>query len=312
VGVTAPIVLIVVITIAVLVFQRREPAYAGKPLSHWLAQLWGEPLPLHPPQDPPAPEAEVAVRSIGTNALPFLLRSLTVRDSHIKEALLKLEESQPKISLGLKSRDGRVVEEAVVGYVTLAEIAEPAVPDLVALVNGQDEIASYAAGAVLPYLGAAGIEATVKLLSSTNRALRRRAAFGFASPVLRGTNQNRYQTFNTRYRQQGEHAVPALLGLLNDNDTDLAQSAIHTLSWLSWHPDEVIPALTSLAGKDSTPIQLRVSALRAIGMFGKTAASAVPFLQTFTNDANKSIRAASSNAIWRIGGATSNMIDAVK
>ena len=65
----------------------REPVYRGKPLSVWLQRyiqggsyigFW------------PEPEADEAIRQIGTNAIPTLLLMLREHDSKLKLALLRL------------------------------------------------------------------------------------------------------------------------------------------------------------------------------------------------------------------------------
>jgi len=69
----AAAILVSLITAVVLVSFRdvtNEPSYQGKPLSKWLENFFK----LEPPHDPPMPEAQIAIRSIGTNALPHLLR----------------------------------------------------------------------------------------------------------------------------------------------------------------------------------------------------------------------------------------------
>jgi len=76
-----------------------EPCYADQPLSYWIRQLpctipngdlasWKEvPRMKYMGQlygSPPASNAAVAVRAIGTNALPYLLRSMGQSDSESK------------------------------------------------------------------------------------------------------------------------------------------------------------------------------------------------------------------------------------
>ena len=293
------------VAVAYFVLHRGEPEYAGKPLSHWLSQLKGE-----PPHDPPVPEAEAAVRAIGTNALPLLLKYLTDEDSPIKKALREFEASQPLIKLGLKPEGTKAVEAAN-GYVALAEIAAPAVPDLVVLVNSQDAANKELAGAVLPYLGSAGFDATVKLLSSPNKAIRESAAFHLAWPVSGRTNQLHLR-FENRYRQQAANSLPVLIGLLKDNDADVARSSTFALGRLRLRPDEVIPALTNLAANETVPLKVRIGAIDAVGRFDKPAEPVVLFLHSLTNDSNPRIRGAASNAVWRIGGAFSTNLDAEK
>jgi len=297
------IVLTAAVTVAFLALHRGEPEYHDRPLSHWLAELSGR-----PPHDPPVPEAEVALRAIGTNALPFLLRSLTAEDSRIKKVLIKFNESQTVIKLGLKPAETRE-EEVFAGYLALAEIAQPAVPDLVALMNGPDKRASSFVGMVLPYLGPAGLEASAKLLSSTNSAVRRSAVLNLAMPVFIEESQHRRVNFSEHFRQQAGDIVPKLVALLRDDDPNVAHAATFALGVFRMRPDEVIPVLTNLAANEAAPLSVRGSAIFAVGKFGKTAGHVVPLLHTFTNNASAGIRGAASNALWQIGGGASKNVD---
>src|SRR6266478_5031865 len=53
--------------------RQREPEYKGRKLSEWAFLVTG-PFPYHDSAFPKMPEAEEAIRQIGTNALPWLLR----------------------------------------------------------------------------------------------------------------------------------------------------------------------------------------------------------------------------------------------
>jgi len=80
---------LLVATAGVIVWQglgEREPVYQGKPLNIWL-QLYithGSIIDVRP-----HPEADEAVRQIGTNAIPSLLHMLRARDSKLKLALMR-------------------------------------------------------------------------------------------------------------------------------------------------------------------------------------------------------------------------------
>src|SRR6266849_1668863 len=71
-----------------LVLRPREPAYQDKPLSAWLEQYYGSNLTLITDTNSPARlEAENAIRQIGTNGLPLLLRLISTRDSPLTKQL---------------------------------------------------------------------------------------------------------------------------------------------------------------------------------------------------------------------------------
>jgi hypothetical protein len=254
-----------------------------------------------PPFDPPILEAQEAVRVIGTNALPFLLSWIIAEDSWFRKKLIQFDNGQTKINLHLKPAATKAIEAAY-GFMALAELGEPAASDLSGIVLGANEEASDLAVSVLPYLGSAGVESVIELLSSTNAVTRRRAALTLCSPLLGGAHQDRYAGFTERYRRRSAEAVPALIRLLSDNDTNVAYAATFALRTLSARPEEVIPALTNLAASAAAPPNVRGGAIVAVGTYGSAARSVIPFLQTFTNDANSRFRGAASNALWRIAG----------
>src|SRR5688572_15566759 len=68
-------------------FYRPEPVYHGKPLSTWAQQYgsnrWSS-------NQAAAREAELAIRQIGSDAVPFLLDQLRTEESRTKKRLREL------------------------------------------------------------------------------------------------------------------------------------------------------------------------------------------------------------------------------
>jgi len=293
---------VVAVALACLALCRREPRYNGKPLSYWLDQLT-----FDAPFDPPVPEPQLALQTMGTKALPHLLRRLTAKNSRIKEALREFDETHGKMNLGLKRAEPEV-EKAIMGYMALGEIAAPAVRDLVALVNKRNETASDAAISVLPFLGSEGIRATMRLISSTTNSFAKSVLiFNLAAPVFHSpTNSERHKNFQQRYRHQIEPMVQDLVQeltcFLNDDDQRVASTAVRTLGRLRVRPELIIPALTNLTADERLPLKVRIGSITAAGNFGKEANNVAPFLRTYAENTNSGIRAAVSNALSRING----------
>jgi HEAT repeat protein len=88
-----------------------EPSYWGKSLREWLRTWDGVDL---------SAEARVALRQMGTNAIPTLLRMLTYRD--------------PEFGVW----DDDLCQQAVLGLNHLGEAGTPALPKLKELIAGQD------------------------------------------------------------------------------------------------------------------------------------------------------------------------------
>jgi len=129
--------LLVTLLIAVLGFASwlllrpdPEPSYQGKPLSYWL-----EGLALG--STPPA-QANEAVRQIGTNAIPTLLRMLKMRDSNFKLNFIHFASKHHVISMNYLSyiwfRTAEIRHyEAISGFTCLGSQARSAVPELIKL-----------------------------------------------------------------------------------------------------------------------------------------------------------------------------------
>ncbi len=104
----------------------REPSYAGKSLGYWLRQdFWSIRV-----GKGPSPEAEDAVRKIGTNALPTLIQMLRARDSRLKLALMKWSAKQSLINFQFNSSWERR-SQGQVGYLILGPAAAQQVPELI-------------------------------------------------------------------------------------------------------------------------------------------------------------------------------------
>jgi hypothetical protein len=75
--------------------REREPVYQGKPLSSWLIAVYST------TGTPEAQEeqANAAVRQVGTNVLPTLLRMLRAKDSPLKVKLMALADKQHVIKI---------------------------------------------------------------------------------------------------------------------------------------------------------------------------------------------------------------------
>ena len=112
----------------------REPVYGGKSLSVWAEDLYPK-RPFSEPADVgeffvKRDQANSAIRQMGTNALPCLLKMLHYRDSSLKIQLMKLAAKQNviRIRLTLASRINQGAAQAIVG---LGILGKPAIPDLI-------------------------------------------------------------------------------------------------------------------------------------------------------------------------------------
>jgi hypothetical protein len=123
-----PVILVGVIFLAL---GHREPTYNGKELSRWLNELAA--LDYSKRWDLQTEQAQ-AVRAIGTNALPWLFSQLRAHGSRWQWQLNKLLARQSIIKYRFPDVDAGP-RRATAGFRALGELAEPAIPELLSLVE---------------------------------------------------------------------------------------------------------------------------------------------------------------------------------
>lgn len=230
----------VVAELAILIFALpREPVYAGKSLSYWMAHWYygGTPGALG------NPSAKVAIREAGTNALPFLIKWMGMRFSS--------DENYNYPSWALH------------GFEVLGPTAKAAVPDLVALLGKRGNFPDLA----LAQIGPDAIPALTDVLR-TNRDFRvRRGALEAlsymgtnAEPALPclllclkpGPDGREGETAGTLAevgRNRPETVIPALIGALTNSTGYGAAAIADALSVFGGAAKAAVPGLLA-AGKD--------------------------------------------------------------
>jgi hypothetical protein len=149
--------LVLAALVGVMLWQARsldEPRYGGKRMSAWL----DEPSALA--GDPNAAPA-AAVRAIGTNAIPWLLSEFKAGGSTLNWRLNQLLEKQRVIKYRFPF-DQRVLR-ALRGFYTLGPLAEPAIPNLLELVEAEPGCIPEA----LAGIGTAALPALQQCLTNT-------------------------------------------------------------------------------------------------------------------------------------------------
>ncbi|MGH7970875.1 MAG: HEAT repeat domain-containing protein [Limisphaerales bacterium] len=105
----------------------REPRYHHRPLSAWLGELDLD-------QAGSAKQAEQALRALGTNCIPCLLKMICARDSLWERAAVSIERHQPMVRFQL-TPTSVVRYRAVLGFRVLRAGARDAVPALIQLLE---------------------------------------------------------------------------------------------------------------------------------------------------------------------------------
>ena len=112
-----------------LTMASREPSYHDKPLNFWLSRATDSGTVLYNQKDPNVIECRETIRSIGTNAIPMLLRILKAKDSAVKKVAMDLVERQDYVKFPIRSAEDQK-QKAQAGFYLLGDLASNAAPAL--------------------------------------------------------------------------------------------------------------------------------------------------------------------------------------
>jgi hypothetical protein len=191
---------VVLLSIAafLMLSQRSLPSFQGISLDHWLERgLLSD------------PNAELAIRSIGSNALPFLVNTIRRKDATFTIRLNRLISWQKVIPELPMVSDKYPL--AYSGFKILGVSAEPAIPELSVLLY-RAETSRQAAMALAAIGTTLAQQVLVRTLSNTNPEIQ------FSSAVALAQVQN-----------PRRDTVTALTNLLIEPDTGVRCAAIYAL-----------------------------------------------------------------------------------
>jgi hypothetical protein len=232
-------VLLVAVVAAVvwLSMPSPEPVYQGKRLSYWLAGYdTGNYNAMHPmgPSPPTAGQADNAIRQIGTNAVPALLRMLQLPNPTLTERLLNVARKQHIIKIPFESAN--LNEKAFFGLMALGSQASNAVPQLIAIFEkNPSSFPQTAAPAILGTIGPASERAVPALLQGIthpHKTVRGNVIFALG-----------------RIHAQPKLVVPALIKCLNDSDQFVQAAAVEALGAFGNDAQTAVPTLFELRRK---------------------------------------------------------------
>ena len=270
--------MLVAALILLLLGREREPRFQGKTLSVWLLRRDPHLRTLTIDQDE-------AIRSMGTNVLPFLLKWMQYESPPWRA---RLARSVPRVFAGFSFlfRDSQE-ERAELSQKCLCKLGpdvSPAIPELVKMMKQTNGLAPVRALLVVDSTGLAGIPVLLDVLTNRQVYGQDRAY------MLRGTMSH--------LGPDGHYAVPGLLTCLTNKDTEVAATAATLLGQVRMEPELAVPALLSCL--DSPDPQMRYAAVRALGEFRGYARVAIPFVVRTFSDPDNGIREAATNALQMI------------
>jgi hypothetical protein len=230
-----------------------EPVYGGKPLSDWAEQYRANRAMHWTLAKSSADEAELAIRKIGADALPVLLRWIDARDSSLKKKLRATVPGKWHDRLGLRDRSEELRSLGVNGIHALGTNAAPAARALIEIATCHpDKGARYLAVCGLRELAPIGEPVTaflIQCLTNSEPTIRDEAAgaFGgmhdrpqFVVPILiqylqfAKTSQHTYECSDAVFLlgwfgTNANAATPILLELLNHTSIDVRN---YVTNWL--------------------------------------------------------------------------------
>jgi hypothetical protein len=288
-----------VTSIVVCIFASpREPRYKEVGLSTWVDQYYTSSLGGYHVSNWRAPgpwPVANAIKAIGTNALPHLIKWMQYRPSRfalLARALLAKSpqwvQTNPFVYPIVTAKAQIRAEAAAACFQFLGSDAAVAIPDLLKLVNDPMRPAvSMRAVAALSYSGKDGMLALVpyltnSVLATCARSLAVAQMTGFMVP---GTNDL--------------SVVPLLVSLIKQHDPR-SSSAAKALGWMHVGGEIAVPALTELL--QDTNVDVRGQAANALSYFGAEAKSAVPALLQATRDEDAWVAKAARRALAQIAG----------
>ncbi len=269
----------------------REPTYDGRSLSQWLRDCDS----VGSAKDRRAREA---IRGLGTNAIPFLIRLLSAHDSEVTGLLRRFVANQSAARIWLPEPQKRR-NQALEGFAALGPLARPAIPELMRLVA---ELENQDARLAIGLIGREAAPPLTEMLRNSDWRYRCAAIFCLM--------QLDYASV--------ERAVPGLLKRMSDDDWRVRRCAGYSLEhyfnpqpWMRKYYNPVPPVLLQSTNKpdqrvfldalvsrleDKSP-DVRVMAVGLLGRLGSTAKPAFPLVLQSLADENSRVRYYASNAL---------------
>jgi HEAT repeat protein len=284
------------------ILKPREPSYQGRSLSNWLEEASEGGFGIYPDA---RPEAVNAIRQIGTNAIPTLLKMAKAKDSKLTFFLRKWNNRFPRLDLPFFPTE-EMRGLAVTGFYVLGPKAKSAVPGLTGLLKSDDEDIRITAALCLGCLHEEAKPAVPELMKEFEREVSRTnqifaAAFALgkigpsasaAVPVLNAALTNRDPTCRI-YAQAtliNIHAAPIsqIIEQLKDTQSAAWTSAV-VVAWnCGTNAAPAIPLL--IAALDSTNSGIQLRALLALYRLHLEPEKCVPALILFLESTNHSFR----------------------
>jgi hypothetical protein len=262
--------------LAVIAFVLRpnpEPSYGGLPLSAWVDR--------YNAADEPAREA---ISSMGTNAIPFLLKWIRFEKTALRLRAMDALPFSYRIQHMLLRPYFRA-DKAAYAFEALGTSASNAVPVLILMLRNSSELeTAWRASDALGCIGAPAVPALIEVISEDRTPEREAAVNAFGHMRNLGTN--------------GLPAVSALLRTLSSSDANSRSFAAEALGIIALEPQTVVPALVRIL--DDPDIRTRQYATFSLANFNDDAKCAIPILLRNRDKAKPGERSAIDSTLFKI------------
>ena len=233
-----------------MTFSSREPMYQGKSLSKWLEGYSFQPNPTIPLTERQEwQQADRAVRHLGTNAIPTLLRVLRARDAPWKLMLVTLAAKRDMIIPSISWAGDRNMCGAM-AFASLRETASNSVPALVQIYK--ENRSSESRNAVVIALGNIGPTAEKAVPCLLDAATNSDSSIRFNALIALG-----------EIHARPELVVPVLVAALRNRD-DSQIAAEDALGDFGADAKAAVPSLVELLKDERPPRSFAAAALKRI------------------------------------------------
>jgi hypothetical protein len=283
-GVSARAWGLVILGVSVVIAADQEPSYNGRPLSQWLGDMR-----LSAPTFGHEPYQE-AIRAMGTNALPTLLKWISYEPSPSEQSSQTGETVppwRPNYNLNPEQR----AQRSQYAFSSLGAVARPAIPELTRLARASpDPQRAERCATALAFIGPEAIPSLLSL--ATN-----------APPWTR------YHAISMlgRFARDLEAAlvVPVLINCLGDTNNDFPIEGPVEGVFDAIGPAVVVPALTNALRSASG--RTRQRAFLCLSLFEyedptNVPPTMVPTLRAAMRDPDSEVRSIATNILRRMGG----------
>jgi HEAT repeat protein len=244
-----------------------------------------------------------AVTKQADEVLPVLINAIkemeTSPDAHIagyfaREGLLEIAVEHPDIVRThllelFQYEEEDIVYEAGRGLQEMGPAAEPAAPQMIAALSGENTTRSHLAGEVLLRIGSKGEILLINALKHPDAKVRANATVALS-----------WQFKEDKQKVPSKELVTAVAEGLDDMDEVVIVEAIRGLSIIGHGAESSVPAISKRLEYHAEKV--RSEAAYGLGDFGPAARSAMPALEKATADDKSQVRVAAFISLAKIAG----------